>query len=81
MASRNAETALVPVERGELVTSDMDLLAARIRELHAVDRTAARFRCPDPARVDGRVYSAAAGGLNAALIRYGVLRSPPSSAR
>jgi hypothetical protein len=58
----------VPVVRGELDTQDMDLIAGVIRELYA--EHAATFRCPDPGRVGGRVRSATAGGLNAALSRY-----------
>jgi len=37
------------VERAELVTCDMDLIAGAARDLYAVGRSMARFRCPDPA--------------------------------
>ena len=60
---------MVPVERAELVTKDMDLIAELIRDLH-VEHEAA-FSCPDPARVDGRVRSVTASGLTASLVRYG----------
>lgn len=68
MAGEDLSAAVVPVERAELVTSDMDLLAALIRDLHIEHE--AWFCCPDPARVEGRVRSAAAGGLTASMIRY-----------
>jgi AraC-like DNA-binding protein len=60
---------MVPVERAELVTQDMDLIAESIRDLHIEHQAA--FSCPDPAQVDGRVRSVTAHGLNASLIRYG----------
>jgi hypothetical protein len=60
---------MVPVERAELVTGDMDLVAELIRDLYI--KHAASFRCPDPAAVDGRIRSATAGGLNASLLCYG----------
>ncbi len=63
---------MVPVERADLVTQDMDLLAELIRELY-FDH-AASFRCPDPARVDGRMHSATVSGLNTACVRFGGFR-------
>jgi len=69
LAGGNPVGAMVPVARAELVTQDMDLIAALIRDLH-IEHEAA-FSCPDPARVDGRVRSVGAHGLNASLIRYG----------
>ncbi len=58
-----------PVERTELVTKDMDLIAHLVGRLY-VDH-AALFRCDDPARVDGKVRSATVNGLKAGLLRYG----------
>jgi len=60
--------AEVPVERAELVTKDMDLIADLIRRLYV--EHAALFRCDDPARVDGEVCSATVDGLKAGLLRY-----------
>ena len=53
LAGGDPGDAMVPVERAELVTKDMDLIAELIRNLQ-VEHEAA-FSCPDPARVDGRV--------------------------
>jgi AraC-like DNA-binding protein len=49
------------VERTELRTRDMDLLASLFREQY-VGHTAT-FRCPDPAAAEGQVRIATAGGL------------------
>lgn len=57
------------VGRRVLITRDMELIAELISELLA--EHAPRFSVPDPARVQGTVRSAAAGGLAASLIRYG----------
>jgi AraC-like DNA-binding protein len=62
-------SAEVPVERTELVTKDMDLIAGLVRRLYV--EHAALFRCDDPARVDGGVCSATVNGLKAGLLRYG----------
>jgi AraC-like DNA-binding protein len=69
MAEQGSRSGAVPVERAELVTQDMDLLAELIRKLY-IEHTAS-FRCPDPALVDGRMLSAAVGGLLASVLRYG----------
>jgi AraC-like DNA-binding protein len=61
--------AEMPVERAELVTKDMDLIADLVRRLY-VEHTAL-FRCDDPAQVDGVVRSATVNGLKAGLLRYG----------
>jgi AraC-like DNA-binding protein len=61
--------AEIAVERAELVTKDMDLIADLVRRLY-VDH-AALFRCDDPAQVDGEVLSASVNGLKAGLLRYG----------
>jgi len=60
---------MVPVQRAELVTQDMDVLADLVRQLY-FEHTAS-FRCPDPAAVDARHASATVSGLNASLARYG----------
>jgi AraC-like DNA-binding protein len=61
--------AEVPVERTELVTQDMHLIADLLARLYV--EHAAQFRCDDPAQVDGQVRSAAVSGLKAGLLRYG----------
>jgi len=61
--------AEIPVERTELVTTDMNLLADLLGRLYV--EHAALFRCDDPARVDGEVRSATVNGLKAGLLRYG----------
>jgi AraC-like DNA-binding protein len=58
---------MVPVERTELVTRDMEAIAALISALYVEHR--ARFRCDDPDRVDASVRSVTVNGLNAGLIR------------
>ena len=60
---------LVPVQRTELVTRDVDLLAGLVRDMY-VDHTHS-FRCPDPERVDGVLRSGTVNELNASLTRYG----------
>ena len=67
-----ARVEVVPVQRAELVTQDMELLAERVRQLY-VDH-AGRFRCDDPAQIDGQVCSVTAGELGAGLLRYGGVR-------
>jgi AraC-like DNA-binding protein len=60
---------VIPVERTELVTKDMDLIAHLVGRLYV--EHAALFRCDDPAQVDGKVRSVAVNGLKAGLLRYG----------
>jgi AraC-like DNA-binding protein len=62
-------SAVIPVERDELVTKDMHLLADLLGRLYV--EHAALFRCDDPAQADGEVRSATVGGLKAGLLRYG----------
>src|ERR1700761_8663109 len=69
MAGREPGAGVVPVERADLVTQDMELIADLIGQLHVEHR--ARFRCADASRVEGSVRSATAGGLCASLTRYG----------
>jgi len=62
-------SAELPVERAELVTKDMNLLADLLGRLYV--EHAALFSCDDQDRVDGEVRSAAVNGLKAGLLRYG----------
>jgi AraC-like DNA-binding protein len=59
---------MTAVERAELHTTDMDLLAGMVRQQYAGH--AATFRCADPAMVDGQLRTATAGGLTAGLLGY-----------
>jgi AraC-like DNA-binding protein len=61
--------AEVPVERTELVTKDMGLIADLLGRLYV--KHTALFHCDDPAQVDGEVHSVAVNGLKAGLLRYG----------
>jgi AraC-like DNA-binding protein len=61
--------AEAPVERTELVTQDMHLMADLLGRLYV--EHAAQFRCDDPGQVGGEVRSAMVGGLRAGLLRYG----------
>jgi len=69
---------MVPVERSELGTQDMDVLADLVRQLY-FDHTAS-FRCPDPAAVG----IAAAAGVTARALHctfrryYGTVRAVAS---
>ena len=69
MAGGQPGAVMVPLERVELVSQEMELIADVIRQLYI--EHAATFRCADPARVDGNVRSVIAGGLVAGLLRYG----------
>ena len=68
MAAPESAAGTVPVERAELVTQDMEMIAELISQLYVEHR--ARFSCADPSRVDGSVRSATAGELSACLLRY-----------
>lgn len=69
MASPESAAGTLPVERAELVTQDMEMIAELISQLYVEHR--ARFSRADPSRVEGSVRSATAGGLSACLMRYG----------
>ena len=56
MADRESSAGVVPVERAELVTQDMELIAELISQLHVEHR--AHFSCADASRVEGSVRSA-----------------------
>jgi AraC-like DNA-binding protein len=62
-------SAELPVERAELVTKDMNLIADLLGRLYV--EHAALFRCDDQDRVDGEVRSVTVNGLKAGLLRYG----------
>ena len=59
---------MTAVERAELHTTDMDLLAGMVRQQYAGH--AATFRCADPAMVDGQLRTATAGGLTVGMLGY-----------
>lgn len=59
---------MTAVERAELCTHDMDLLASMVRQQYADH--AATFRCADPAMVDGQLRTAAVEGLTAGALGY-----------
>ena len=73
---------MVPVERTELVTQDMEAIAALVSELYVEHR--AQFRCDDPDQVDASVRSVTVNGLRTGLIRcagvdYMAQASPPAA--
>ena len=72
---------MVPVERTELVTQDMEAIAALVSKLYVEHR--AQFRCDDPDQVDASVRSVTVNGLKTGLIRcagvdYVAQASPPA---
>jgi hypothetical protein len=71
----DAGDEMVPLQRVELVTRDMDLTAELIRGLHI--EHVASFSCLDAARVNGRVRSVTAGGLHAPLSATTASRTRP----
>jgi AraC-like DNA-binding protein len=58
----------IPVQRTEMTTRDMDVIADLISRLYVEHQ--ARFRCPDPARVDAGARAATTGLLEAVVVRY-----------
>lgn len=58
----------IPVQRVEMTTRDMDVIADLINRLYVEHQ--ARFRCLDPARVDAGARTATTGLLEAAVVRY-----------
>jgi hypothetical protein len=58
----------IPVQRAEMTTRDMDVIADLINRFYVEHR--ARFRCLDPARVDAGTRAATTGLLEAAVVRY-----------
>jgi AraC-like DNA-binding protein len=59
---------MAAVERAELRTTDMELLAGLFREQYAGHT--ASFRCADPAKVSGQLRTVTAGGLTAGRLGY-----------
>jgi AraC-like DNA-binding protein len=73
-------TGAIPVDRVEMATRDMDVIACLLSQRYVEHR--ASFRCVAPARVDAGVRAAAAGLLEAAVVRhrgfdYRALVGPP----
>ncbi len=58
----------IPVQRVEMTTRDMDVIADLISRRYVEHQ--ARFRCLDPARVDAGARAATTGLLEAAVVRY-----------
>src|ERR1700761_4456313 len=63
-----AGTGTIAVQRSELATREMDVMAALINRQYVEHR--AWFRCPAPSRVDAGIRSAVAGPLEGAVARY-----------
>ena len=68
MTSRGTSAGMVPVQRAEMITRDLDVIAELINQQYVEHQ--ARFRCADPAWVDAGVRSATAGTLEAAVLHY-----------
>lgn len=68
MAGTGTSAGVVPVERAEMITRDMDVIADLINRQYVEHH--ARFRCADAARVHAGVRSATAGALTTAVVHY-----------
>ena len=68
MAGRAAGARAVPVERAEMATRDMHVIADLINRQFVEHRP--RFRCADAAQVDAGVQSVTAGLLEASVVHY-----------
>ena len=82
MPGRGTAARVMPVQRIEMTTQDMDVIAGLMNERYAEHQ--ARFWCDDPARVDAGVRTVTAGALDAALVRlrgfhYQAEVSPPDA--
>jgi len=82
VAGRGTAARVMPVQRIEMTTQDMGVIAGVMNERYAEHR--ARFWCDDPARVDAGVRTVTAGPLDAALVRLRGFRyqadiSPPDA--
>ena len=82
MPGRGTAARVMRVQRIEMTTQDMDVIARLMNERYAEHR--ARFWCDDPARVDAGVRTVTAGALDAALVRlrgfhYQAEVSPPDA--
>jgi len=79
---RGTVARVMPVQRIEMTTPDMDVIADLMNQRYAEHR--ARVRCDDPARVDAGIRTVTAGPLDAALVRlqgfnYQAEVSPPDA--
>lgn len=63
-----AGTGKIAVQRAELATRDMTVMADLINRQYVEHK--AWFRCPAPSRVDAGIRSAAAGPVEASVARY-----------
>lgn len=79
MPGGDANPAVVPVQRSELVTRDMDEIAVMIGRLYAEHQ--ARFSFADPASVQASNRSASAGSLLAGLMNWDGVDYQVSDAR
>src|SRR5215472_15869238 len=76
---RGTAARVMPVQRIEMTTQDMDVIADLMNERYAEHR--ARFWCDDPARVNAGIRTVTAGALDAALVRLRASIIKPTSAR
>src|SRR6201992_3966163 len=58
----------IAVQRSELATREMDVMAALINRQYVEHK--AWFRCPAPSRVDAGIRLAVAGPVEASIARY-----------
>jgi len=79
MAGRGTAAGVMPVQRIEMTTQDMAVIAALMNERYAEHR--ARFWCDDPARVNAGVRTVTAGPLDATLVRLRASIIKSTSAR
>ena len=79
MTGRGTSAGMVPVQRAEMITRDLDVIAELINQQYVEHQ--ARFRCADPARVDAGVRSATAGRWRLLFFTAGALTITPGSAR
>src|SRR6201996_7366246 len=63
-----AGTGTIAVQRSELATREMDVMAALINRQYVEHK--AWFRCPAPSRVDAGIRWSAAGPLEVSVARY-----------
>ena len=79
MPGRGTAARVMRVQRIEMTTQDMDVIARLMNVRYAEHR--ARVWCDDPARVDAGVRTVTAGPLEAALVRLRGFHYKPRSAR
>ncbi len=68
MAGTGTGNMVVGVQRAEMTTRDMAVIAELVNRQYVEHRAA--FRCTDPSRVDAGARSVIAGSLEAAVVRY-----------